>query len=543
MSQEGAMNQSPNLPLSPTSTSLGSPPLSKTYPTDATNDDETNTMTGDTLPEHPESGTNSAGMDDTEMSWTEIMTAINLPDSHPLRYSLSDVMDSPAVWLPTSNANTVQTPTANTGVVVKKRKASEDVEVGEGSASKKAKRDSGFSFTPPTLRLSSPAMTNTDESVAENSLLISKKRGAPVDDDSDEEIEVPKRVKLNIHGPSPLGNQLSLPAAPLDDQPDVSPSTASFPATPTSDAGDSKLKVKDKTKRPPRRISTETGKHAPITGRRNQFTWADNEHIDMTPLQVGKIEKSHMKLKLKDVKGKVHTFPYPARKTININKQSDVTRFNNWRRQAINRPLNVRNKTDPKPGAYRHPWTLDEREFLLENIRQQMESTGQRLSQADWTDVTNRQNERFAGETAEVGTPLPATKKNAEPKLKSARTLPERTSMAIQGQVARWSEAKDFINDLANNLPDVDSDSEDDGNWGTGQDGTATHEEAAHVLNNSIGCVDGGDDIVEPADEVEGNELKADHQDDPSDDEDGHRGAPTPGNVGPIEQMPSITAH
>jgi hypothetical protein len=160
-----------------------------------------------------------------------------------------------------------------------------------------------------------------------------------------------------------------------------------------------------------------------------------------------------------------------------------ISEANKWRNQVLRRML----KRDGtfKGRTIRAKWGMRETLSLKSAIKNKVEAVGgRRLTGAEWTEVQDGHNERFAGTKISRGERL----LGGQP-AKTDETIEKRTVIAIKALFDRNADLKAFMNDL------VGETAENDDNAGAVGEAAAKGEEAGEEVLS-------GDDI-EDEDETE----------------------------------------
>jgi hypothetical protein len=153
-----------------------------------------------------------------------------------------------------------------------------------------------------------------------------------------------------------------------------------------------------------------------------------------------------LKLKLKCTKGKVYTWKYTKRHTINLEDKHQVADADKWRRQIFKRRLH---KND-FPATPRPHWSAQEKASLSGMGKARINKKKGSLIVADWIKIANMFNARWVGTEVKVGEMLPGHKNangvmSKDRVLKKVHKLPARTSTSIKAQVKKWPDVMQMI--------------------------------------------------------------------------------------------------
>jgi hypothetical protein len=161
---------------------------------------------------------------------------------------------------------------------------------------------------------------------------------------------------------------------------------------------------------------------------------------------VGKVDRSMLKLRLKDTKGKVYTWKYTKRHTINLEDKHQVADADKWRRQVFKRRLH----RNDSPATPRPHWSEKEKASLSGMIKARINKKKGPLMVADWNKISELHNARWIGAEVKVGEKLPGHKNakgvmSKDRVLKRVHKLPPRTSTSIKAQVKKWPDIMQMI--------------------------------------------------------------------------------------------------
>lgn len=250
---------------------------------------------------------------------------------------------------------------------------------------------------------------------------------------------------------------------------------------------------------------------------------------------VGKPEKNRLKLKMKCTKGKVYTWRYPGRLTIDWNKKADIEAANKWRKQAIDRRLSKAGDPESRKRESRPQWSEKEMFNVQGLVKTRIQKVKRRLRDDDWVEITKKHNERYAGTEVQIGERL-APSLSAQGKLskggvnKTVHKIVERSTQAIYNQATgRWPDMKQMI---ADEYAKIGAESEGGGELigldSMDVDGSAGEERDGDNLSEDMADEGLVDEDGEDESEGEHGGVFGPPLEDPSDDEkDGMRPAST----------------